>query len=182
MIYLIGVGPDDAEALSLGLAGSAYQQLITGSLAGRPPLPDLPMEAKVGCLVREAIARGLLGSAHDCSDGGLCVALAESSIASGLGIEIDLSVQGVRLDRVLFAEGGSRIVVSVKADRMGPWEALLAEQDDLPITRIGVVTEQPCLQVRVDRDPCLNLEVEQCRHAYSSSLPRRLDGNGERAE
>jgi len=107
------------------------------------------------------------------------VALAESSMASGLGIEVDLSVQGVRVDRVLFAEGGSRIVVSVKADRMGPWEALLAEQDDLPITRIGVVTEQSCLQVCVDQDPCLTLEIEQCRHVYSSSLPRRIDGNGE---
>ncbi|QNI56928.1 phosphoribosylformylglycinamidine synthase/ synthetase domain [Synechococcus sp. BIOS-U3-1] len=177
-IYLIGVGPDDAKALSLSLAGSAYQQLTTGTLAGRPPLPDLPMEAKVGCLVREAITRALLGSAHDCSDGGLCVALAESSIASGLGIEIDLSVQGVRLDRVLFAEGGSRIVVSVKADRVRQWEALLAEQDDLPIIRIGVVTENPYLEVRVDQNPCLNLEIEQCRHAYNSSLPRRIDGVG----
>ena len=177
-IYLIGVGPDDAKALSLGLAGSAYQQLTTGTLAGRPPLPDLPMEAKVGCLVREAITRALLGSAHDCSDGGLCVALAESSIASGLGIEIDLSVQGVRLDRVLFAEGGSRIVVSVKADRVRQWEELLAEQDDLPIIRIGVVTENPYLEVRVDQNPCLNLEIEQCRHAYNSSLPRRIDGVG----
>ena len=181
-IYLIGVGPDDAEAPSLGLEGSAYQQLTTGTLAGRPPLPDLPMEAKVGRLVREAITRALLGSAHDCSDGGLCVALAESSIASGLGIEIDLSVQGVRLDRVLFAEGGSRIVVSVKADRVGQWEALLAEQDDLPIIRIGVVTENPYLQIRIDQDPCLNLEIEQCRHAYNSSLARRIDGVGKVGE
>ena len=177
-IYLIGVGPDDAKAPSLGLEGSAYQQLTTGTLAGRPPLPDLPMEAKVGRLVREAITRALLGSAHDCSDGGLCVALAESSIASGLGIEIDLSVQGVRLDRVLFAEGGSRIVVSVKADCVGQWEALLAEQDDLPVIRIGVVAENTYLQVRVDQDPCLKLEIEQCRHAYSTAIPRRIDGVG----
>ena len=134
------------------------------------------MEAKVGRVVREAITQGLLGSAHDCSDGGLAVALAESSMASGLGIEIELSVQGVRLDRVLFAEGGSRIVVSVKADCVGQWEALLAAKDDLPITRIGVVTEHPSLQVRVDQDLCLNLEIEQCRHAYSSALPRRFDG------
>ena len=174
-IYLIGVGPEDAKAPSLGLAGSAYQQLMTGSLAGRPPLPDLLMEAKVGCLVREAITRGLLGSAHDCSDGGLCVTLAESSIASGLGIEIDLNVQGVRLDRVLFAEGGSRIVVSVKADCIGQWEALLVEKDALPITRIGVVSDHPYLQVRADQDLCLNLEIDQCRDVFNSSLPRRMD-------
>ena len=181
-IYLIGVGPDDGESLSLGLAGSAYQQLVTGTLAGRPPLTDLAMEAQAGRLVREAITRGLLGSAHDCSDGGLCVALAESSIASGLGIEIDLRVQGLRLDRVLFAEGGSRIVVSVKADCVGQWEAFLAEKDDLPITRIGVVTQHPDLRVCVDQDPCLNLEIEQCRHVYNSALPRRMDGIAEVGE
>ena len=174
-IYLIGVGPEDAKAPSLGLAGSAYQQLMTGSLAGRPPLPDLLMEAKVGCLVREAITRGLLGSAHDCSDGGLCVTLAESSIASGLGIEIDLNVQGVRLDRVLFAEGGSRIVVSVKADCIGQWEALLVEKDALLITRIGLVTDHPHLQVLADEDLCLDLEIDQCRDVFNSSLPRRMD-------
>jgi hypothetical protein len=41
------------------------------------------------------------------------------------------------------------------------------------------VTEHPALHVRVDQDLCLNLEIEQCRHAYSSALPRRLDGIGE---
>jgi hypothetical protein len=41
------------------------------------------------------------------------------------------------------------------------------------------VTEHPALHVRIDRDLCLNLEIEQCRHAYSSALPRRLDGIGE---
>lgn len=175
VIYLIGVSPGDAEALSLGLAGSAYQQMMLGTVAGRPPLTDLSMEARVSSLVRQAIASGLLGSAHDCSDGGLCVALAESCIASGLGIDIDLSAPGVRLDRVLFAEGGSRIVVSVKMDCLGQWEALLAGQQELPITRIGVVNEHSYLHVRVDQSPYLNLDIDQCRDAYASSLPRRLD-------
>ena len=174
-IYLIGVTPADVESSSLGLAGSAYQQLMTGTLAGRPPLTHFPMEVAAGSLVRHAIASGLLGSAHDCSDGGLCVALAESCIASGLGIEIDLSVAGGRVDRVLFAEGGSRIVVSVRADRVGQWEALLAGSHELPITRIGVVSEVPHLRVRVDQSSCLNLEVDQCRDVYTGSLPRRLD-------
>ena len=182
VIYLLGVAPGDAEAVSLGLAGSAYQELKTGSLAGRPPLTDFSMELKVGSLVRDAIAQGLLGSAHDCSDGGLAVALAESCIASGLGIEIDLVAHGVRLDRVLFAEGGSRVVVSVKGDQVGQWEALLKANHDLPITQLGVVTEHPHLLIRVDQEPCLNLDVEQCRLAYTSALPRRIDADGQVGE
>ena len=182
VIYLLGVAPSDAEAVSLGLAGSAYQELKTGSLAGRPPLTDFSMELKVGSLVRDAIAQGLLGSAHDCSDGGLAVALAESCIASGLGIEIDLVAHGVRLDRVLFAEGGSRVVVSVKGDQVGQWEALLKANHDLPITQLGVVTEHPHLLIRVDQEPRLNLDVEQCRLAYTSALPRRIDADGQVGE
>ena len=182
VIYLLGVAPGDAEAVSLGLAGSAYQELKTGSLAGRPPLTDFSMELKVGSLVRDAIAQGLLGSAHDCSDGGLAVALAESCIASGLGIEIDLVAHGVRLDRVLFAEGGSRVVVSVKGDQVGQWEDLLKANHDLPITQLGVVTEHPHLLIRVDQEPRLNLDVEQCRLAYTSALPRRIDADGQVGE
>ena len=182
VIYLLGVAPGNAEAVSLGLAGSAYQELKTGSLAGRPPLTDFSMELKVGSLVRDAIAQGLLGSAHDCSDGGLAVALAESCIASGLGIEIDLVAHGVRLDRVLFAEGGSRVVVSVKGDQVGQWEALLKANHDLPITQLGVVTEHPHLLIRVDQEPRLNLDVEQCRLAYTSALPRRIDADGQVGE
>jgi len=182
VIYLLGVAPGDAEAVSLGLAGSAYQELKTGSLAGRPPLTDFSMELKVSSLVRDAIAQGLLGSAHDCSDGGLGVALAESCIASGLGIEIDLVAHGVRLDRVLFAEGGSRVVVSVKGDQVGQWEDLLKANHDLPITQLGVVTEHPHLLIRVDQEPRLNLDVEQCRLAYTSALPRRIDADGQVGE
>ncbi len=182
VIYLLGVAPGDAEAVSLGLAGSAYQELKTGSLAGRPPLTDFSMELKVGSLVRDAIAQGLLGSAHDCSDGGLAVAIAESCIASGLGIEIDLVAHGVRLDRVLFAEGGSRVVVSVKGDQVGQWEALLKANHDLPVTQLGVVTEHPHLLIRVDQEPRLNLDVEQCRLAYTSALPRRIDADGQVCE
>ena len=140
------------------------------------------MELKVGSLVRDAIAQGLLASAHDCSDGGLGVALAESCIASGLGIEIDFVAHGVRLDRVLFAEGGSRVVVSVKGDQVGQWEALLKANHDLPITQLGVVTEHPQLLIRVDQEPCLNLDVEQCRLAYTSALPRRIEADGQVGE
>ena len=173
-IFLIGVPPDDPDASALGLAGSSYQKLVTGQLAGRPPLIDFEGEARVGLIVREAIARGILGSAHDCSDGGLSVALAECSMASDLGIAVDLNLGDVRLDRVLFAEGGGRIVVSVKAERLGDWEALIGDHADLPVTHLGAVTTTPRLTIQSDQGLVMDLGLDQCLHAYGNALPRRI--------
>ena len=181
-VYLLGVPAADADAGTLGLAGSAYQQLAIGRLAGRPPETDFALEARVGALVRDAIARGLLASAHDCSDGGLSVALAESSMASDHGISVDLAAGGVRMDRLLFAEGGCRIVVSVKAECVQAWESLVGAAVDLPITPIGVVTDQSSLVIKVDQRPCLDLSVQQCRDAHAMALPRRIEADVEVAK
>ena len=181
-VYLLGVPAADADAGTLGLAGSAYQQLAIGRLAGRPPETDFALEGRVGALVRDAIARGLLASAHDCSDGGLSVALAESSMASDHGISIDLAAGGVRMDRLLFAEGGCRIVVSVKAECVQAWESLVGAAVDLPITPIGVVTDQSSLVIKVDQRPCLDLSVQQCRDAHAMALPRRIEADVEVAK
>ena len=181
-VYLLGVPAADADAGTLGLAGSAYQQLAIGRLAGRPPETDFGLEARVGALVRDAIARGLLASAHDCSDGGLSVALAESSMASDHGISVDLAAGGVRMDRLLFAEGGCRIVVSVKAECVQAWESLVGAAVDLPITPIGVVTDQSSLVIKVDQRPCLDLSVQQCRDAHAMALPRRIEADVEVAK
>ena len=181
-VYLLGVPAADADAGTLGLAGSAYQQLAIGRLAGRPPETDFGLEARVGALVRDAIARGLLASAHDCSDGGLSVALAESSMASDHGISVDLASGGVRMDRLLFAEGGCRIVVSVKEECVQAWESLVGAAVDLPITPIGVVTDQSSLVIKVDQRPCLDLSVQQCRDAHAMALPRRIEADVEVAK
>ena len=181
-VYLLGVPAADADAGTLGLAGSAYQQLAIGRLAGRPPETDFGLEARAGALVRDAIARGLLASAHDCSDGGLSVALAESSMASDHGISVDLAAGGVRMDRLLFAEGGCRIVVSVKAECVQAWESLVGAAVDLPITPIGVVTDQSSLVIKVDQRPCLDLSVQQCRDAHAMALPRRIEADVEVAK
>ena len=181
-VYLLGVPAADADAGTLGLAGSAYQQLAIGRLAGRPPETDFGLEARVGALVRDAIARGLLASAHDCSDGGLSVALAESSMASDHGISVDLAAGGVRMDRLLFAEGGCRIVVSVKEECVQAWESLVGAAVDLPITPIGVVTDQSSLVIKVDQRPCLDLSVQQCRDAHAMALPRRIEADVEVAK
>ena len=138
-VVLLGVPPEEHEDDRVGLAGSSYQQLVNGALAGRPPRVDLELEQSVQSLVRQAIAQGLIASAHDSSDGGLAVAVAECCIASGLGVALDLSAFSGSLQRLLFGEGGARVVVSVKQASLEAWERLVLSTPACPVTSLGVV-------------------------------------------
>jgi phosphoribosylformylglycinamidine synthase len=117
-----------------------------------------------------------LASAHDSSDGGLAVALAESALASGLGVDLNLPHGSARLDRVLFAEGGARIVVSVRAEQRSAWQALVTSQEyqSVPVTEIGTVADHGCFRLAVGKLPVIDLSVETLREQYEQAVPRRL--------
>src|SRR5271170_92137 len=113
----------DANDPILGLGGSAYLQVIHGKKTGNPPRCDLEIAKTLHTTLLGLIQSGLVKSAHDCSDGGLAVALAESCVSQLIaretprliGAQIDLStIKGVRLDALLFGETQSRIVISCK--------------------------------------------------------------------
>ncbi|MEK7281844.1 MAG: AIR synthase-related protein, partial [Chloroflexota bacterium] len=116
------------------LDGSEYLELIHGQVKGRPTI-DLDLETRVQACCLEGISQGLLRSAHDCSDGGLAVALAECSIFSGLGFRGEGERKG-RLDEHLFGEAPSRIVVSVAPQDISRL-AELASTHQVPLTRLG---------------------------------------------
>ncbi len=102
---------------SLGASRFAHTRL--GRHAGAPSRVDLHAERAVGALVRGLIAEGVLLNAHDLSDGGLAVALAECALPHLLGADCVLPVvAGKRLDELLFGETGATIVVSVKPERV----------------------------------------------------------------
>ncbi len=98
-----------------GLAGSEYLELIHGLVKGKLTI-DLDMERMVQRCCLGAIKQGLLNSAHDCAEGGLAVALAESCITGGIGFKGEGWKIGERLDSALFGEYQSRIVVSISGD------------------------------------------------------------------
>ncbi len=121
-ILLLGDAVDTKDPL-FGLGGSAYLQRVHGLKTGTPPRCDLTKEKDLHLALRALIHSGVVKSAHDCSEGGLAVALAECCISQQLGretprligAEIDLSAVSGRLDALLFGETQGRIVVSV------PW-------------------------------------------------------------
>jgi phosphoribosylformylglycinamidine (FGAM) synthase-like enzyme len=178
-IWLLGVPPEEEGDERLTLAGSSYQGVIHGLLSGRPPRVDLELEKRVQTLLRRAITADLVASAHDLSDGGLAVALAEASIASGVGASVALPAgSSGRLDRLLFAEGGARVLVSVPSEREAAWRDWLAQgekaEGPLPATRLGQVTATAELLMRQGATVLLQLPVTQLREAYEQALPRRM--------
>ena len=98
------------------LAGSEYLEIFHDLIAGQPSI-DLEKEISVQKLCRNLIQHDLVKSAHDCSEGGLAVAIAESCIKGEIGFKGEFETRG-RWDVQLFGEQQSRIVISVKEDNI----------------------------------------------------------------
>jgi phosphoribosylformylglycinamidine synthase II len=128
------IGGDGKTADSIG--GSEYLELIHGKVVGAPSI-NLGLEKRVQACCLEAIRQGLVRSAHDCSDGGLAVTLAESCIAGGIGIKAKWKMNG-RADSDLFGEAQSRIVVSLKPGLLGELRKL-ASGRRVPLKELGTV-------------------------------------------
>jgi phosphoribosylformylglycinamidine synthase len=130
-VYLLGETHED-------IGGSEFLKVIHGKVAGAPPRLDVEAERRLYDLVLEAAAASLLRSAHDCSDGGLAVALAECAFRNeepSLGGRFDLP-GSLRPDLLLFAESPSRMIVTTRD------EARLraaAHRHGVPCSRLGVV-------------------------------------------
>ena len=118
------------------LSGSEYLEVIHGKVAGNPTI-DLEMEIKVQKTCRSLIGANLLNSAHDCSDGGLAVALAESCISGGLGLKASLP-DVERWDVALFGERQSRIIVSFSPEHLERFD-LICSENNVPSIQIGMV-------------------------------------------
>ena len=180
-IWLLGVPLETGEAPAdprLGLAGSSYLERLHGAVTGRPPEIDLQLERAVQGFLRQAIARGLVASAHDLSDGGLAVAAAECCIAAGLGAQLELPSGRTRPDRLLFAEGGARILVSVPAAQETAWQQALEQTRcsgaTFPAEPVGVVMEEPELVIRQGRSILVRSSLERLADTFEQAIPRRL--------
>jgi phosphoribosylformylglycinamidine synthase len=158
------------------VGGSEYLAAEFGKEAGRPPALDLAREKAVQETVRRAIREGLLTSAHDCSDGGLAVALAESCMmhdapAGAAAPHIGAAVRvpfPTRKDFVLFGEDASRIVVSLpnaNAQRL----LAIAQECGAPVVRLGVVGGD-----RLVIEGALDVPVAELAHAWRDGIPSVL--------
>ncbi|WP_297040192.1 phosphoribosylformylglycinamidine synthase subunit PurL [Thermosynechococcus sp. OHK43] len=179
VIYLLGLPlttPLSDPRLSLG--GSEYLAQIHGLVAGCPPQIDLDLEQRVQAVCRYGIQQGWIASAHDLSEGGLAVALAESCLSGQRGAKIQLPAGTYpRWDVLLFAEGGARILVSVPPTEQTAWEAYVQAQLPNAWTRLGVVNGEHtelCIDT-CDNSLLINVTIKELALAWRSPLPKYLD-------
>ena len=166
------------------MGGSAYWAEVHRFTGGRPALVDLDAERALQQLLT-ALARDMLASsAHDCSDGGLAVTLAESAMAGpyappGFGATIDLTplANGMSIEQILYGENGARAVVSCHAANEANVLRVASDHGVLA-TPVGSV-EDPGgrLVIRV-KGATVSWEVERLRTLYFSALPRRMGPAG----
>ncbi|MFB2770327.1 phosphoribosylformylglycinamidine synthase subunit PurL [Pelatocladus sp. BLCC-F211] len=174
VIYLLGGLSSD-----LTLGGSEYLASIHGTVAGKPPRADFDWERQVQKACREGIRQGWVRSAHDCAEGGLVIALAESCITGKMGAEISLNLpanDSQRLDEVLFGEGGGRIVVSVAPEQQEIWESYLQQNLEQKWHKLGKVGNSE-IGLRVltsDGQALINARIEEMGDRYSKAIAKRL--------
>jgi phosphoribosylformylglycinamidine synthase len=152
------------------LGGSEYLKTLHGLTRGTPPWIDLKLERAVQSCCLEAIDQQMLCSAHDISDGGLAVALAECCIGGPekpLGARIDAH-EMIRGDALLFSESPSRIVVSLKDGNLDRLKEIAARYH-VPMEAIGTVGG-----ARLTIQPLLQVAVEELRAIWSNGLTARL--------
>jgi phosphoribosylformylglycinamidine synthase len=146
------------------LGGSEYLKTIHGLVRGDAPALDLGREGALLTLVTGAAAAGLLRSAHDCSDGGIAVTLAESCFdTGGIGASIDLLAP-----LELFSESASRIVVSVRVSN--EQEVLArARAAGVPARRIGT-TGGSRLEISVQGRSTIDVPVADAERIWATAL------------
>jgi phosphoribosylformylglycinamidine synthase len=166
-VFLLGETAED-------LGGSEFLKVVHGRVAGRPPRLDLAAEKRLYAVVLEAAGAGWLRSAHDCSDGGLAVALAECALRGeepGLGGRFDLPGR-LRPDVLLFSESPSRMIVTTREET---GLRMAAQRHGVPCHRLGTV-EGRQLTLVSDRRVLASLPVDRLHEAWMS-LEAVLRGN-----
>jgi len=157
------------------LDGSEYQKRWFGKVEGRIPDVDLEAEVLLQGILRRAIADGMLRSAHDCADGGLAVAVAESCLAGGLGARVHLDGGapgvGARHDLLLFGEAPTRVVVSVAPDVSSAFQSLCGGAG-VPSAVIGTVGGDS-LRVQAGSEQ-IELSLVVLDESFENGLPRAL--------
>ncbi len=173
IIALLGVTNDDLSVSEYAqtIAGFSTAQLIE---SGSVPKLDLELEKKVHDTLLKLADEMLLNSAHDCSDGGLAVAIAESCFSSlgrdAIGASVELTSNGLSSEALLFAESPSRIVISFSPDNL---EAVKQIVGDCPFTVLGKVTDDS-LKFSIDGAESIASSVADFEASWETALEQKL--------
>ena len=170
----------DATDAEIEFGSSEYAKEILGSLWGFPPALELEQEAALQKAVVKMIQAGLLDSAHDISEGGIAVTLAESAFEKGVGFRVNLPALDHPAECTLFGEDASRIIVSCDLKHLERIKSIAGEFG-LSSEQIGsTVSEQA--EIQLDGRAVVSAKVSELRSAYEGVIERILKSDPELVE
>lgn len=169
-----GFATDGARVFLLGstrpeFGGSAWADTVHGHLGGLPPQVDLAAEAALAEVLVASAERGLADAAHDLSDGGLAVALAESAMRGNRGVRLSLDGD---VFTALFSESGARAIVAVKPGEEESFVAL-ADEHGVPVEQIGLVGGDSLSITHAGG--ALDIPLTELRESYEAALPALMN-------
>jgi phosphoribosylformylglycinamidine synthase len=165
-LYLVGVTKPE-------LGGSEYLRL-NGELGGSVPKLDPETNIKAYKRVLDSMDSGFVRACHDCSEGGLAVALSEMAFTGDLGLDVDVALvpvsEQMRDDILLFSESNGRLLVEVPADKTEEFEKTMA---DSAFSCIGAVKQEKKLSLTKDGEALFDVELEKLIEAWKTPLEAR---------
>ena len=172
IVLLRASEPGDITDAESEFGSSDYAKEILGTLWGYPPELDLEKEAALQKAVIEMIQNGLVDSAHDCSEGGLAVALAEAGFPNNVGARVNVASGGLFGEFVLFGEDASRIVISCDPAHLARIQEI-AGKHGIAADAIGE-TAPATLKISIDGRIAVSADLASLSNAYESALETAL--------
>jgi len=170
VVLLRGSEPGDGTDAEVEFGSSEYAKAVLGELWGFPPALELDGEAGLQEAIIELIGAGLINSAHDCSEGGLAVALAECAFGRGLGCRVDLPAHGLAPEFALFGEDASRIVISCDLANVARIKEV-ASKHGISAEQLGE-TGSSGFEIMIDGGVVISAPVAELRDSYENALER----------
>jgi len=177
VVLLQASEPGDLTDAESEFGSSEYAKEILGTIWGFPPALELEREAALQKALVELIDAGLVESAHDCSEGGVAVTLAESTFSNGVGVRANLESLGLPPEFVLFGEDASRVVISCDRSKLVGIQQV-AEKYRLSAEEIGeTVSDQ--VEIQLDRRVVVSAAVKELRDSFENALAAALRADPE---
>ncbi len=172
VVLLRGSEPGDSIDAEIEFGSSDYAKSVLGALWGFPPALGLEGEAALQKAVVELVGSDLLDSAHDCSEGGIAVALSRCTFPAGVGCMVNLSSQGLAPEFVLFGEDASRIMISCDHASLARIKEVAAKHR-IFVEVLGE-TVAGKLEIKVDSTTVVSSSIAELNDVYENALEQAL--------